>query len=255
MWPVYVINLAANTERLAASAAQMAAQGIGFERVDATNGWALSDVEVARVYDVASNRRQAKHPLVRAEIGCYLSHIDVWRRIAGGSAEGGFIFEDDFQAEANLRQILDLLSESEDRRDWDMVKLFVRDPNVKCIARRTLGAAHQIAIPYRVPTCLIGYGLKREAARQLADRAIPFFRPVDEDQKFFWETGLRVAVVLPAPVKVGDQQTVTGTVGMERRAAGRAKGFRRLARGFRGLVYQLRYHTLLHYHRALGQGR
>lgn len=252
MWPAYVINLAANTERLANSTAQLAAQGVAFERIDATNGWALSDAEVAQVYDVAANRRRAKHPLVRPEIGCYLSHIDVWRRIAKGLAEGGFIFEDDFRAADGLAEILMLLSK--DRRDWDLIKLFSLDPAPKCVARRLLGSAHNIAAPYRVPNCLIGYGLTQKAARRLADRAIPFFRPVDEDQKFFWETGLRVALVLPAPVTVGDQQTVTGTVGAERRAARQAKGVGRLVQTCRGLDYQLRYTALLHYYRMRGRG-
>lgn len=133
-------------------------------------------------------------------------------------------------------------------------KLFSLDPAPKCVARRLLGSAHNIAAPYRVPNCLIGYGLTQKAARWLADRAIPFFRPVDEDQKFFWETGLRVALVLPAPVTVGDQQTVTGTVRAERRAARQAKGVGRLVQTCRGLDYQLRYTALLHYYRMRGRG-
>ena len=253
MWPAYVINLAANTDRLAGSSAQLLAQRILFERIDATNGWTLPDAEVARFYDSTSNRRRARHPLVRPEIGCYLSHIDGWRRIAIGAAEGGFIFEDDFHAADDLGEIMALLSE--DRRDWDMVKLFTLHPAPKCVARRSLGSAHEIVAPYCVPTCLIGYGLTREAARRLSDRAIPFFRPVDEDQKFFWETGLRVALVLPAPVTVGDRRTETGTVGAERRAARQAIGTGRLARTCRGLVYQLRYTILLHYYRARKQER
>ena len=253
MWPTYIINLAANTERLESSARQLAALGIAFERIDAANGWALSAADVAHVYDAARNRRRAKHPLVPPEIGCYLSHIEVWRRIADGSAEGGFIFEDDFHASDSLGAVLALLSE--DRRDWDMAKLFTLDPLPKCVARRSLGPNCEIVVPYRVPACTLGYGVTREAARRLESRAIPFFRPVDEDLKFFWETGVRVALVLPAPLSIGDQRTTTGTIGAERRAAGRSDGVVDLVRAGCRLLHQLRYSALLHYHRLRKWGQ
>ncbi len=253
MWPVYVINLARNTIRLANSAAQLDRQGIPFERIDAVDGWALPDAEIVRVYDSKENGRRARHPLIRSEIGCYLSHIAVWRRIAEGAAGGGgFVFEDDFRAVEDLGEIMTLLSE--DRRGWDMVKLFTLDPRPRCVARRDLGSGHEIVVPFRVPTCMLGYGLTREAARRLVDRAVPFFRPVDEDHKFFWETGLQVALVLPAPLTVGDQRAVTGTIGTERRIARRAKGVSRLMQAKRGLLYRIRYTALLYYHRA-GAGR
>ena len=253
MWPAYVINLVQNTVRFANSAAQLGKQGISFERVDAVNGWTLPESEIARVYDAEANRQRARHPLLRSEIGCYLSHIDAWRRIAKGPAEGGFVFEDDLCAADDLGEVLALLSK--DRRDWDMVKLFTLNPDPKCIERRALGSAHEIVVPYRIPSCAIGYGLTRETARRLANLAIPFCRAVDEDHKFFWEPGMRVALVLPVPVTVGDQQAVTGTIGAERRAARRAKRTPRLVQAQRSLLYQLRYTALLHYHRSRGAER
>ena len=297
VWPAYVINLAQNTVRLANSIAQLGKLNIPFERIDAVDGRVLPDAEIVCVYDTDANRRRARHPLVRSEIGCYLSHIEFWRRIADGPSGGGFVFEDDFLASDDLGEVMAaipanasgtdmqpgfhgffLLSErlsvaiqwahsglagiaevmallSKDRRNWDMIKLFSFDPDPKCVSRRALGPAHEIVTPYRIPSCTVGYGLTREAARCLADRSVPFFRPIDEDLKFFWETGLRVALVLPAPVTVGDQQTVTGTIGAERRAAGRTKGASRLARIYRSLLYQLRYTALLHYHRMRVRGR
>lgn len=247
-WPSYVINLKANTARMQNSATQFEAAGLPWHAIEAVNGWELPEAEIARVYDIDANRRRAKYPLVRPEIGCYLSHIAAWRRIADGEADGGFIFEDDFRADQTLGPILRLLTE--DPRDWDMVKLFTFDTDPKCLARRPLGEGFEIVVPYRVPTCLIGYGLAKEAAGRLADRAIPFCRPVDEDQKWVWETGLRVSVVLPAPISVGDQQAVTGTIGSERREAARnSRG--RARHAIHSLVYQLRYNVLLFWHRRV----
>jgi glycosyl transferase family 25 len=253
MWPAYVINLAANTRRLDESGRQLSAQGISWTRIDGVDGWALAADEIARVYDQRRNQTRAKHPLVAPEIGCYLSHIAAWRAIAAGDAPGGFIFEDDFAADAALARVLDLLSA--DAGGWDMVKLFSFKPEPRLIAPRPLDADHQIGIAYRVPTCLIAYGITRPAAARLAERAIPFFRPVDEDQKFFWETGLRVALVTPPPVTVGNQQADTGTIGDARRRATRAARRSPLADAWSAFLYQLDYSARLHLSRLRGIGR
>jgi len=244
MWPSYVINLADNTARLAAVTKIMIAQGIAFERVEGVNGWSLDEAEIARTYDDVRNAKDGRHPLVPAEIGCYLSHIAAWQRIADGDAAGGFIFEDDFDATPQLGQVLDALS-ADKSDDWDMTKLFTLDENVALSAPRPLVDDVAIGTPYRVPTCLIGYALTKSAATRLVAQALPFFRPVDEDQKFVWETGLRVALVLPPPVVLGDQQTVTGTVGRARRAARRG--------GFVHFLHRARY--ALGYRRALSRHR
>ncbi|MCB1342342.1 MAG: glycosyltransferase family 25 protein [Pseudooceanicola sp.] len=239
MWPAHVINLAANTARMENSARELSRLGIAFERLDAVNGWAMDEGAVAAVYDAGENARRGKYPLVRPEIGCYLSHVEAWRRIAEGEAEGGFVFEDDIRAEDTLGEAMALLS-GDEGRDWDMVKLFTFDTDPQVVRERSLGR-FRLATTYRVPTCLNGYGLTRDAAAHLAARAIPFFRPVDEDQKFLWETGLRVATLLPPQVRVGDQQAATGTIGTERRRAGARQGLARLRQALHGALYQWRY--------------
>jgi glycosyl transferase family 25 len=244
MWPSYVINLADNTARLDAVTKIMTAQGIAFERVEGVNGWALTEAEIARTYDAMRNAKEGRHPLVPAEIGCYLSHIAAWQRIAVGDAAGGFIFEDDFDATSQLGPVLRALS-ADTAGDWDMTKLFTLDKDVDLCGARSLLDDVLIGTPYRVPTCLIGYALTKSAAARLVAQALPFFRPVDEDQKFVWETGLRVALVLPPPVVLGDQQTVTGTVGRARRTARRG-GFVQFLHRAR---YALRYRLALARHR------
>jgi len=244
MWPSYVINLAQNVQRMENSARQLDDAGVPWEQIEAVNGWALSDADIAQVYDAARNAREGKRPLVAPEIGCYLSHIAAWERIADGPAPGGFIFEDDFAADDTLTEKLGLLSADED--DWDMVKLFSFDADPRLEWERPLGP-YRIGMPYRVPTCLIGYGLTKSAAAHLCGRAKPFFRPVDEDQKFVWETSLRVALILPPPISVGDQSTVTGTIGKERRASRAGTGA--LAQGLHNALYSLRYSFNLARHR------
>lgn len=244
MWPGYVINLSPNVLRMENSARQLDAAGLSWERIDAVYGRDLSAELISEVYDSKRNALYGKQPMVASEIGCYLSHILAWEKISSGSYIGGFVFEDDFATDGSLAEKCALLSEQQD--DWDMVKLFSFDQDPKLEWKRPLGP-YRIGIPYKVPTCLIGYGIKKEAAKHLVECSRPFFRPVDEDIKFVWETGLRVAVILPSPIRVGDQSTVTGTVGDERRAS--VSGKRDFVRGLRNLRYSLLYSLQLARHR------
>ncbi|SMM97775.1 Glycosyl transferase, family 25 [uncultured Candidatus Thioglobus sp.] len=229
---------------------QFSDNNIDFERIDAVNGWQLSQHQIDSVYDVKRNRKIGKYPLVLPEIGCYLSHYQAWKKIANGEDEGGFIFEDDFITNSDLKDVLELLSQ--DIQDWDMIKLFTLNPKQKKIFSRPLSEKYNIIIPYKVPSCLLGYGLRREAAKKLIKQYQTISRPVDEDIKFFWETGLRVALVDPMPLKIGDQQTVTGTIGNERRIKSKEYILRsKSSQALHGILYQLKYTILLHWYRII----
>jgi glycosyl transferase family 25 len=250
MWPSYIINLEENVTRLRNSSSQMDMLGIEWKRVDGVNGWTMTEEEVAAVYARDENSRRAKNPLVRPEIGCYLSHIRAWQMIAEDRAHpGGFIFEDDFAAAPELRRVLELLSRPDP--DWDVVKLFSFDRTPRMVTDAELGDGMRIGTPYRVPTCLIGYGITREAAAQLSETAIPFFRPVDEDMKFFWEKDLRIALVTPPPVTIGSQDAETGTISGTRRAEAKHRRFN-VSRALKNLRYQLSYEARLRYFRLRG---
>ena len=51
MWHSYLINLQKNLPRLEKSREQFEFEGIAFSRVDAVNGWELSDTDIEKVYD------------------------------------------------------------------------------------------------------------------------------------------------------------------------------------------------------------
>ncbi|MCU4654178.1 glycosyltransferase family 25 protein [Roseibacterium sp. SDUM158016] len=252
MWPTYVINLADNTERLENARRELAAQGIEWTRLDAVNGWALPEETIAEVYDAKRNARLAKHPLVRPEIGCYLSHVRVWERIAEGDAPGALVLEDDFRVTGDLSGTLAALSRDSATDDWDIVKLYsIRSPG-RIIAPRQIAPGLALGTPYRVPSTTLGYVITRSAAERLATSSVPFFRPVDEDHKFFWEAGLDIRIVDPQPLSLGAQETVTGTVGDTRKRAARADARPAWQSMWARLRYQAGYNLKLVGHRLRG---
>lgn len=247
VWPVYLINLADARERRERSARWFARAKIAYERIEAVNGWNLTDGEIAQVYDEGGNRRKGKYPLVKPQIGLFLSHIGAWSRIAAGAQAGGFVFEDDFATEPSLPEVLRLISQ--DTPDWDLVKLYSRKKPLFPLSRRPLGERHEIVVPYRVPNFNIAYGITKTAAARLANTVVPFSRQCDETLKYFWETNLRVSLVWPLPVRIDEETTKIGAASTARRSANRRTGWARFRQAARNASYQFDYQARLHFHR------
>lgn len=93
----FLINLDKNPERLAASKAQLDKLGVEFERVRAVYGKDLTDDDKRR----AVNRFRwwcAKGYKVRdGEIGCAMSHNNIYRKMIEENIEVACILEDDVQ--------------------------------------------------------------------------------------------------------------------------------------------------------------
>ena len=214
------------------------------------NGRALPADRIAKVYDQRSNRARARHPLTPPEIGCYLSHIAAWRAVAALDAPGGIILEDDFRITGDFAGALQAVSA--DTGDWDMLKLFTFRPEAKRLRPRPVGTGFEIAEPYKVPSTMLGYALRRDAANRLLHRAQPFFRPVDEDMKFYWERDLSIALLSPQPIAVGNQDTAEGSVGDSRKGYSKKDKRSGVERVLAGLRYQMGYSAGLHSRRLLG---
>jgi glycosyl transferase family 25 len=252
-WPVFIINMAANTTRMAHVTAEMTRLGVPFSRFEAVNGRALTDAELAQSYDPAANLRRFRHPMIGPEIGCYLSHVRIWELVAAGEAAGAIVLEDDFASADDLAAVLTALAA--DTGEWDMVKLFSARVGQKLISQKLLVTGREIAVPYKVPNTTLGYAIRRDAAAQLIKTALPMSRPVDEDIKHFWEHGLRVAIVTPSPLSFGEQSAETGTITAARTK--KAKRSRRAALGQlrRSLSFRLNYICKLHWHRLVRRAR
>ena len=74
--------------------------GVRFERVQAVDGSALS---AAAQEDFGTARTAAKpEGWLPGEIGCFLSHLSVWRQIAAGDEGWAAVFEDDVRLAGDI---------------------------------------------------------------------------------------------------------------------------------------------------------
>lgn len=238
-WPVYVINLAEARERLNSVTEELHRVGLDFRRIEAVPAGEVSPDIFSRVYDGRRNRRSAKAPLSRPEIACYLSHIKAWQTIAASDAPGAVVLEDDFIAHAALPGVIGELAA--DTAAWDIVKLYSTPRTSGPLVRR-LSGGFRLVDARIIPARTIAYAITTETARRLAETAIPFARPVDQDLKHWWEKDLRVLSVIPSPIDLDERHLETSLIEKERASSKSGhEGGRYFRRMFRHLRYQVRF--------------
>lgn len=195
---LFVINLRSDEARWHAVRRQFDALDLPVKRYDAIDGNALATSARDALYDPALNRRQYHRPLCPGEVGCYASHLALWRRLHdSGDAMLG-VFEDDIELAPELPRVLSAISEMP--RGWDMVKLVGRAVE-KIDSQRPLAWDHSLVRFRRVPCLTSGYVISRSGAEKLLRKRASFGRPVDVDLRYWWECEFNLFGVQPYPVR------------------------------------------------------
>uniref|UniRef100_A0A914W2S2 Glycosyltransferase 25 family member n=1 Tax=Plectus sambesii TaxID=2011161 RepID=A0A914W2S2_9BILA len=125
---IYLINLARRPERLAKMRQAFALLGIEYQLWPAVDGRNLSeDVLMARGVRMMPNYEDPyfKRPLKLGEIGCFLSHYDIWRDAKQNGYERVIVFEDDLRFHKYAAMQLEAMVADMDATelDWDLIYL------------------------------------------------------------------------------------------------------------------------------------
>ena len=164
---IYCINLDRSEDRLRHMTGVFAGLGLGFTRVAAVDGGALSEADLS-IYG-----GRALHPLTKGEIGCFLSHAALWQRIATGEDPFAAIFEDDIHVSRHLADFLNDISPMTALPfGADLIKLETMGTRV-VVGRHPLGeigATHLHTLHSRHLGAAV-YIISREAARYWVEQA------------------------------------------------------------------------------------
>jgi len=179
----YCVNLRRRPYRWYRSEKQLAALGLPVQRAEAVDGadLDLAAVDVCSVtqsYDTTENaawdrhvRAQEQRRMSRGEVGCALSHVALWRRVALECHAGGLILEDDVtfdrQFGARLREAWSQLPAG-----WEILYLGYVNPG---------SAPRPVSTDLVAHTFLFGtfaYLLHPRGARRLLSR-LPVVGPLD----------------------------------------------------------------------------
>jgi len=125
--PVWVVNLDKSVQRWKNCQEEFAKQGVKAERFPATLGKALTDEELKETCT-----RSARYFCTAGMVGCFMSHLNIWKKVAAEGPEAVVVLEDDVllypDFHGKLHTLLKELPE-----DWDVCLLGA----VGCISPET----------------------------------------------------------------------------------------------------------------------
>ena len=207
--PVFVISLPRSVERRAPLLAALTRLGIEHELVEAADGERLVRERDVPWSDAATLEPQPLlgRRMTPGEIGCAVSHLTLWHRIAAG-LPGAIVLEDDCLLAPAFAEALAGVRES--AGTWDLVLLGHRSTRrgaeagaTPGLGGRALGAAHRLARLVEFATGAYAYAVSARGAARLARFAEPIRMPADWVTGYAPAAGVRLHGVTP-PCAVPD---------------------------------------------------
>nr|XP_030142406.3 inactive glycosyltransferase 25 family member 3 isoform X1 [Taeniopygia guttata]XP_041575541.1 inactive glycosyltransferase 25 family member 3 isoform X1 [Taeniopygia guttata] len=180
---IFLINLVRRPDRRQRMLASLQELEIIPRVVDAVDGSTLNstDIKVLGVdllpgyYDPFSGRT-----LTKGEVGCFLSHYNIWKEIVSRRLERCVVFEDDVRFEAafpaRLQRLMEELEQAQ--QDWDLIYLGRKQVNDEDEAP-VKGVRNLVVAGYSYWT--LAYAISHHGARKLlATKPLSKMLPVDE---------------------------------------------------------------------------
>ncbi|XP_059848159.1 procollagen galactosyltransferase 1 isoform X1 [Hypanus sabinus] len=181
---VFLINLKRRPKRRMRMLRSLYEQEIACEVFDAVDGRAFNSSQIkelgitmlAEYEDPYSGR-----PLTKGELGCFLSHYNIWKEIVDRGLQKSVLFEDDLRFEIFFKRRLKYLMKEVEKTklDWDLIYIGRKRMQVDHPEKAVPGVRNLVVADYSYWT--LGYVLSLNGAKKLIDSK-PFDKmlPVDE---------------------------------------------------------------------------
>ena len=202
------------------------------EIIDATDGELLSNEEINDILST-SNLYNPKYPfkINRGEIGCFLSHREVWRQIVDQKLDAGLIVEDDVRINPLIFN-----------KSFNFSLKYIKKYKYIQFQVRKMNKHHQIIqiqnelkllrpAPsfLRTSAQLVSY----EAALTLLDKTKTIDRPVDTTLQMFWGTKIKCFCISVSGITDHTFEAGGSTLSQKRHSA---NGF---LRNIRRMIYRI----------------
>uniref|UniRef100_A0A4W5MDZ5 procollagen galactosyltransferase n=1 Tax=Hucho hucho TaxID=62062 RepID=A0A4W5MDZ5_9TELE len=181
---VFMINLKKRTDRRDRMLRTLYEQEIACKVIQAVDGKAMNISEInALGIHMLPGYSDPYHgrPLTKGELGCFLSHYNIWKEIAERGLERSLVIEDDLRFEVFFkRRLMNLMTEVESQGlDWDLIYIGRKRMQVDRPEKSVPNIHNLVEADYSYWT--LGYMMSLQGAQKLL-RAEPLKRilPVDE---------------------------------------------------------------------------
>jgi glycosyl transferase family 25 len=169
--------------------------GLDPQFVDASTGL-IDDLS----YDPARSYLNCRRELVRQEIGCYASHVSLWRELIGSTdVRQMLVLEDDVYVDWPIVAEICAIDWSVHKIDY--LKLMSKYPAQFTVRHWSYPLRDRHIVRYRSLALGTGaYLISVAAATVLEKQSKVISRPIDVQMDRPWGTGLPVFGIVPAPV-------------------------------------------------------
>lgn len=179
LYKIYVINLARSADRWGKISNQLSSMGLEYERIEAVEGRHLSESEIKNYFDGKKFELVSSHELVAGEVGCALSHINIWQKIVNENQTGAIILEDDVVLKESF---VDFLSSFTNQLNFDYLKLDFSDslyPYPLSIINSNKVGKYEFLELADSPYCMGGYFISTFGAVTFLKSTRKMFYPID----------------------------------------------------------------------------
>uniref|UniRef100_A0A671T4M4 procollagen galactosyltransferase n=1 Tax=Sinocyclocheilus anshuiensis TaxID=1608454 RepID=A0A671T4M4_9TELE len=181
---VFMINLKQRTDRRERMLGALREQEIDCKIIAAVDGKAMNVSEIhAMGIHMLPGYSDPYHgrPLTRGELGCFLSHYNIWKEIVDRGLKTSLVLEDDLRFEIFFkRRLQNLMSEVESKGlDWDLIYIGRKRMQVDRPEKAVPNIRNLVEADYSYWT--LGYMMSLQGAKKLL-KAEPLSKilPVDE---------------------------------------------------------------------------
>ena len=208
--PIFCLSLARAADRRARMIARLDSLGSPYEIVDAVDGRALDLSQLGDRLRQDKMRRKKSRCLTASEIGCYLSHCNLLRRIADEKIAVAIVVEDDAGFAPDFAEVATAAARIP--HPWDMILLHThpKRKTEKTLCR--LGVAGRVVCRMAERTAgTAGYLISLSGAKKLLEHCNEISEPVDVRFSAYWESGIRYYAVSPRVVIEDGSETMIPT--------------------------------------------
>jgi Glycosyltransferase involved in LPS biosynthesis len=206
---IFLVNLDKATERLASAEGQLKSQDIDYERIPAVYGKDLPAESITTQYNAFRWWCAMGRPVALAEIGCALSHYNIYRRMMSDeSLAFCCILEDDVALSPQFGSTLQEVERWIDPTKPQIVILNDHQNKYGYLPRGIHRSCYG-------GTCTDGYVLTRVAARNLLETNLPIIVPCDTWGR--WVRLGRIELYHAVPSVVRQMQETFGSTTSEHR--------------------------------------
>ena len=238
-FPVYVVSLARAAGRRANISKRLDDANVQYEITDAVDGKTLDFAKLGNRLQNGLAYKCYQHPLTANEIGCFLSHYNLWERMLADKTEYALILEDDACWNPGFFDVAAALPHCD--WHWDYVLLSSGKPRRVESHLCDLPHGHRLVRHHRPGWTAAAYLMTLAGAEKAHRRCDTINGHVDGIMRQYWQNDFAFYEVTPSPAYQSDEPSQIGyehrtpLTSSEKRQRSRMRNYR----GFRRKLYHL----------------